>query len=100
MLQQTQVATVIPYYPRFLARFPTLADLAAAPEQDVLRLWQGLGYYSRARNLQAAAREVQSDFAGTIPSELHDFLALPGWGRYTAGAGASIAVDLSGPCLV
>src|SRR5580704_11169403 len=62
MLQQTQVATVIPYYHRFLARFPMISDLAAAPEQEVLRLWQGLGYYSRARNLQAAAKRVMSDY--------------------------------------
>ncbi len=97
MLQQTQVATVVPYYHRFLARFPTLADLAAADEQDVLRLWQGLGYYSRARNLQAAARKVVSDFGGELPSERDELLRLPGVGLYTAGAVASIAFGRRAP---
>jgi A/G-specific adenine glycosylase len=91
MLQQTQVATVIPYYHRFLSRFPTLTTLAEADEQEVLRLWQGLGYYSRARNLQAAARMVVRDFAGQLPGEGDELLKLPGVGRYTAGAVASIA---------
>src|SRR5687768_11601581 len=89
MLQQTQVATVIPYYRRFLARFPTIADLAGAPEQDVLRAWQGLGYYSRARNLQAAARTVVNEHGGELPRTVDGLLALPGVGRYTAGAVAS-----------
>jgi A/G-specific adenine glycosylase len=97
MLQQTQVATVIPYFLRFLQRFPTLADLAAAPEQDVLRLWQGLGYYSRARNLQKAARTVVSDFGGKLPAERDELLKLPGIGRYTAGAVASIAFGRRAP---
>src|SRR5580700_9761283 len=70
MLQQTQVATVIPYYQRFLQRFPSVASLAKADEQEVLRLWQGLGYYSRARNLQAAARIVARDFSGQIPGQI------------------------------
>jgi A/G-specific adenine glycosylase len=91
MLQQTQVATVIPYFQRFIARLPTLADLAAADEQEVLRLWQGLGYYSRARNLQRAARKVMSDFGGALPSDIESLRSLPGIGRYTAGAIASIA---------
>src|SRR5438067_3226073 len=69
MLQQTQVATVIPYFQRFITRFPTLADLAQAQEQEVLRLWQGLGYYSRARNLQAAARKVVTEMGGKLPRE-------------------------------
>jgi A/G-specific adenine glycosylase len=99
MLQQTQVATVVPYFHRFLARFPTMADLAAAPEQDVLRLWQGLGYYSRARNLQRAARQVMADHGGTVPCDLEHLLALPGVGRYTAGALASIAFDRRAPIL-
>jgi len=99
MLQQTQVATVIPYYARFLERFPTLADLASADEQEVLRLWQGLGYYSRARNLQAAARKVVSDYAGQLPRERDELLKLPGIGRYTAGAVASIAFDRRAPIL-
>jgi A/G-specific adenine glycosylase len=99
MLQQTQVATVIPYYHRFLARFPTIADLAAADEQEVLRLWQGLGYYSRARNLQAAARKVVSEYGGTMPGERDELLKLPGVGQYTAGAVASIAFDRPAPIL-
>lgn len=99
MLQQTQVATVIPYYQRFLARFPTIADLAAADEQDVLRAWQGLGYYSRARNLQAAARRVVSDHGGALPATRDELLTLPGVGRYTAGAVASIAFGQRAPIL-
>ena len=93
MLQQTQVATVVPYFNRFIERFPTLADLAAADEQEVLRLWQGLGYYSRARNLRAAARKVVNDYAGQLPQHRDELLKLPGVGRYTAGAVASIAFD-------
>lgn len=99
MLQQTQVATVIPYFKRFIERYPTLADLAAADEQDVLRTWQGLGYYSRARNLRAAARAVVSDYGGELPRERDDLLKLPGVGRYTAGAVASIAFDRRAPIL-
>ena len=97
MLQQTQVATVIPYYHRFLSRFPTLRDLAEADEQDVLRLWQGLGYYSRARHLRAAARKVLDDYGGQIPADPEELLSLPGVGRYTAGAVASIAFDRRAP---
>lgn len=99
MLQQTQVATVIPYFHRFLDRFPTLESLAAAHEQDVLRCWQGLGYYSRARNLLAAARKVVSEFGGQLPSRAEQLLELPGIGRYTAGAIASIAFDRRSPIL-
>ena len=99
MLQQTQVATVIPYFHRFIARFPTLADLAAADEQEVLRTWQGLGYYSRARNLQAAAKRVVAELGGRLPRERDDLLKLPGIGRYTAGAVASIAFGRRAPIL-
>jgi A/G-specific adenine glycosylase len=99
MLQQTQVATVIPYFHRFLERFPTLADLAAAPQQEVLRLWQGLGYYSRARNLQAAAQTITKDLGGRIPSSVRELRDLPGIGRYTAGAIASMAFDQRAPIL-
>ena len=87
------MATVIPYYHRFLKRFPTLEALADAPEQDVLRFWQGLGYCSRARNLQAAARAIVTDLQGQMPSTLEGLLKLPGVGRYTAGAIASIAFN-------
>src|SRR3954470_16957732 len=99
MLQQTQVATVIPYFNRFIARFATLADLARADEQEVLRLWQGLGYYSRARNLQKAARRVVSEFGGQLPADVDRLRALPGVGRYTAGAVASIAFGKRAPIL-
>jgi A/G-specific adenine glycosylase len=93
MLQQTTVVAVIPYFERFLARFPTLAALAEADEHEVMRLWAGLGYYSRARNLHAAARQIVSEHAGTVPSDVATLTTLPGIGRYTAGAIASFAYD-------
>jgi A/G-specific adenine glycosylase len=99
MLQQTQVATVLDYFRRFMEAFPTLTDLAGASEHDVLRLWQGLGYYSRARNLHATARRIVIDFGGRIPSGVDELTALPGIGRYTAGAIASIAFDCRAPIL-
>lgn len=92
MLQQTRVAAVIPYYERFLARFPDAASLAAAPEDDLLALWSGLGYYSRARNLQKAARLIRD--AGAFPHDYESIRALPGVGDYTAAAVASIAFNL------
>jgi A/G-specific adenine glycosylase len=91
MLQQTQVTTVIPYYRRFLARFPDVASLAAAPEDEVLAHWSGLGYYSRARNLHRAARAIISDHAGVFPRALEHIVALPGVGRSTAAAIAAFA---------
>jgi A/G-specific adenine glycosylase len=97
MLQQTTVVAVIPYYERFLARFPTVQALARGREHDVLRLWEGLGYYSRARNLHSAARKVVDELDGTIPQEIDDLVALPGIGRYTAGAIASLAYDRPAP---
>jgi A/G-specific adenine glycosylase len=99
MLQQTQVATVIPYFRRFIERLPTLSHLAAAEEQDVLRLWQGLGYYSRARNLQATAKIVVEKLSGRLPRRVEDLLLLPGVGRYTAGAICSLAFDEPAPIL-
>jgi A/G-specific adenine glycosylase len=99
MLQQTQVATVVAYFNRFTARWPTIADLAAADEQEVLRLWQGLGYYNRARNLLKAARAVVNDRAGRVPDTLDGLQSLPGVGRYTAGAIASIAHGVKAPIL-
>jgi A/G-specific adenine glycosylase len=92
MLQQTQVETVIPYYRRWLARFPTVQALAAAPQQDVLAAWEGLGYYSRARNLHRAAQIVAGELGGALPATVEGLRALPGIGRYTAGAIASIAM--------
>jgi A/G-specific adenine glycosylase len=91
MLQQTRVAAAIPYYERFLGRFPNVHSLAAAPEEEVLRLWSGLGYYSRARNLQKAAQQIVSRHGGKFPNRLADALALPGIGNYTAAAILSIA---------
>ena len=86
MLQQTQVRTVVPYYERFLARFPDLASLARAPLDDVMRSWAGLGYYSRARNLHACAQQVVRDFGGSFPRTAEAIAELPGIGRSTAGA--------------
>jgi A/G-specific adenine glycosylase len=86
MLQQTQVATVIPYYGRFMARFPTVEALAAAPIDEVLHLWTGLGYYARARNLHACAQALVERHGGTFPRKLEEVTALPGIGRSTAGA--------------
>jgi A/G-specific adenine glycosylase len=99
MLQQTQVATVVPYFQRFVKRFPDLASLAGASEQQVLRLWQGLGYYSRARRLLEAAKVLVRQHGGVIPSDPRILLGLPGIGRYTAGAVASLAFDRQVPVL-
>jgi A/G-specific adenine glycosylase len=93
MLQQTRVATVIPYYERFLARFPDLAALAAATEEEVLAHWSGLGYYRRARTLQRAARQLVEQHGGVFPRTRAELLELPGIGPYTAGAVASLAFD-------
>ena len=93
MLQQTQVATVIPYYQRFMARFPNVASLAAASEDELMAHWAGLGYYSRARNLQAAAKQVMTDHGGIFPQQRDALLNLPGIGRSTAGAILSLACD-------
>jgi A/G-specific adenine glycosylase len=97
MLQQTQVQTVIPYYERFLARFPTVAALAQAELSAVLAHWAGLGYYRRARHLHEAARQMVARHGGRVPATLEELRALPGIGRYTAGAVASIAFDLPAP---
>jgi A/G-specific adenine glycosylase len=91
MLQQTQVTTVIPYYERFLEKFPTVEALASAPQDVLLKQWEGLGYYSRARNLHAAAKQVVDDFDGQLPSTAKALRQLKGIGPYTAGAIASIA---------
>lgn len=97
MLQQTQVKTVIPYWERWMRELPTIAALADAREDHVLKLWQGLGYYSRARNLQKAARQIVQNHDGVFPERFEDILELPGVGRYTAGAIASIAFGQARP---
>ncbi len=97
MLQQTRVETVIPYYERFLERFPTVEALSSAETEDVYGLWAGLGYYSRARNLHAAARCIVDEWDGRLPEDADGLRSLPGVGRYTAGAVASIAFDRPEP---
>lgn len=99
MLQQTRVETVIPYWERFLERFPTIEALADAPEPDVLKLWEGLGYYSRVRNLQKAAQVVKERHHGIVPDTLDEMRDLPGVGPYTAGAVQSIAYDRDVPAV-
>ncbi|MCM3748691.1 A/G-specific adenine glycosylase [Paenibacillus pasadenensis] len=99
MLQQTRVDTVIPYYERFMNRFPTLQALAEAPEPDVLKHWEGLGYYSRARNLQAGAREVVERYGGQVPDDKTAVSALKGVGPYTSGAIMSIAFNRPEPAV-
>jgi A/G-specific adenine glycosylase len=99
MLQQTTVAAVIPFFERFLAAFPTLADLARADEQDVLRLWEGLGYYRRARDLLASARRLAAGHGGVFPDDPEALHGLPGLGRYTANAVLSQAFDRRLPVL-
>ena len=97
MLQQTQVATVVGYWNRWMERFPTPTALADAPQGDVLKHWQGLGYYARARNLHKAARFIRDERGGQFPTTFDEVLALPGVGRYTAGAICSIALGLDVP---
>lgn len=99
MLQQTQVVTVIPYYERFLDWFPTIESLANAPEEKILKAWEGLGYYSRVRNMQKAAQEILENFGGIFPDNHKDILSLKGIGPYTAGAIASIAFGLPEPAV-
>ncbi len=99
MLQQTRVDTVIPYFHRFIERFPTIRDLAEAPQEDVVKMWEGLGYYSRARNLQAAAQQIVELHDGQMPSEREHVFALKGVGPYTAGAILSIAFNQPEPAV-
>ena len=99
MLQQTQVATVIPYYERFMTSFPTVSELAAADEQKLLSHWEGLGYYRRARSLHAAAKLIVAEYDGVFPLDYDQVLALPGIGRYTAGAILSISSGKKKPIL-
>ncbi len=99
MLQQTRVETVVPYFEKWMARFPTVTALAEASEQEVLNQWEGLGYYSRARNLHKAAKIVAEKFNGELPRDLDALRSLPGIGRYTVGAIASIAFGMDEPTL-
>lgn len=99
MLQQTQVVTVIPYFHRFMEWFPTIKDLAEADEDKLLKAWEGLGYYSRVRNMQSAAQTMVEKFDGQMPNNVKDLLSLKGIGPYTAGAIASIAFDLPEPAV-
>lgn len=99
MLQQTRIEAVIPYYERFLEALPTIAHLAAAPEDMLLKLWEGLGYYNRVRNLQKAAIMVMEQYGGQLPGDYQTLLSLPGIGEYTAGAIGSIAFGLPVPAV-
>src|SRR5947209_8155612 len=99
MLQQTQVKTVIPYWERWMRELPTIAALAEAKPERIHKLWEGLGYYTRVRNLQKAARLVMQKHGGKVPNSFEDLLALPGIGRYTAGAISSIAFNQPKPIL-
>ncbi len=99
MLQQTRIEAALPYFERFMEALPTVRDLAEAEEDVLLKLWEGLGYYSRVRNLQKAARQVMNDFGGTIPHSYEELLTLAGVGEYTAGAIASIAFSQSVPAV-
>ncbi|ATC93802.1 A/G-specific adenine glycosylase [Pseudoalteromonas tunicata] len=99
MLQQTQVATVIPYFERFMARFPTVEELACAPEDEVLHHWTGLGYYARARNLHKTAKLIVDNYGGQFPTNIDDVIALPGIGRSTAGAILSLSLQQHHPIL-
>ncbi len=99
MLQQTQVSTVIPYFERFMRKFPSLRALAGAPLDEVLHLWTGLGYYARARNLHRAAQQIEQQHAGRFPATIAEVLALPGIGRSTAGAILALSRDQSHPIM-
>lgn len=99
MLQQTKVDTVIPYFNEFMNKFPTLESLAEADQEDVLKAWEGLGYYSRAKNLQTAVKEVVESYGGVVPNSKEELLGLKGVGPYTAGAVLSIAYDKAEPAV-
>jgi len=99
MCQQTQIATVLPYFERFLARYPDAASLAAADESELMRIWEGLGYYRRARSMHAAAKEIVANHNGEFPLNFPEAIALPGIGRYTAGAILSVSDNQAVPIL-
>ncbi|MEE0297759.1 MAG: A/G-specific adenine glycosylase, partial [Christensenellales bacterium] len=99
MLQQTRAETVIPYYERFLSHYPDVHALASAPQEELLKLWEGLGYYSRARSLQKAAQIIVSRHGGVLPADAEQLRALPGIGDYTSGAIAAIAFGIPVPAV-
>ncbi|TCS82580.1 A/G-specific adenine glycosylase [Tepidibacillus fermentans] len=99
MLQQTRVETAIPYYEKFIEQFPTVEDLAQAKEEEVLKAWEGLGYYSRARNLHQGVKEVREKYGGKVPDDKEEILKIPGIGSYTAGAILSIAYGKKEPAV-
>jgi A/G-specific adenine glycosylase len=99
MLQQTRVETVVAYFQRWMTHFPTIETLAAADQQAVLKVWEGLGYYARARNLHKAAQQIVVEHGGVVPSDRRALLALPGVGEYTVGAILSIAFNQPEPIL-
>lgn len=99
MLQQTRIEAALPYFERFMQALPTVADLAACSEDVLMKLWEGLGYYSRARNLQKAAQRVMEEYGGELPRDYEQLLALPGIGEYTAGAIASMAFGIAAPAV-
>ena len=99
MLQQTRIEAALPYFERFMQALPTVRDLAEASEDVLLKLWEGLGYYSRVRNLQKAAQVIMNEYGGAVPSEYRELIKLPGIGEYTAGAIASIAFGKSEPAV-
>ena len=99
MLQQTRVITVIPYFNRFMKLFPTIPDLAVAPEEALLKAWEGLGYYSRVRNIQTAAKQILADHDGVFPNKPEEIIKLKGIGPYTAGAISSMAFNIPEPAV-
>ena len=100
MLQQTRVEAVKPYFERFMAALPTIKDLAECREDRLLKLWEGLGYYNRVRNLQSAAREIMEKYGGQLPADYKKLLSLKGIGHYTAGAVSSIAFGIPMPVIL
>ena len=99
MLQQTRVEAVKPYFERFMEAFPTVSHLAQAEDDHLMKMWEGLGYYNRARNLKAAARMIMSEYGGCLPASFDELIRLPGIGSYTAGAIASIAYGIPLPAV-
>ena len=99
MLQQTRVEAVKPYFERFITAFPKIDDVANAPEDQLLKMWEGLGYYNRVRNIQKAAKIVVENYGGKLPADYNELKKLPGIGNYTAGAVSSIAYNIPAPAV-